>query len=268
MRPAETKSIARNIAVHDRIARKYETIHDEIFNDIEQKRLQAALKRARDLVQTGSDPLHALDLGCGSGNLTRHLLNLGMDVTSADVSSGFLDLVRSRYPAASALQMNGSDLSTVPNGSFDLVATYSVIHHIPDYLRAIREMARVCKLDGVVFIDHESNEEFWSGDETYLAFQKEALRINWRKYLSPINYVHRLRRVFDPKYANEGDIHVWPDDHIEWPKVREAMSEAGCEVVMEEDYLLYRGLYRREVYERYSDRCTDTKAIVFRKCAG
>ena len=39
----------------------------------------------------------------------------------------------------------------------------------------------------------------------------------------------------------------------------------GFEVAIEEDYRLYRKLYRREVYDRYAGRCTDTKLMVFRK---
>ena len=39
--------IARNIAVHDRIARKYERRHDEIFNPREQARLGAVLADAK-----------------------------------------------------------------------------------------------------------------------------------------------------------------------------------------------------------------------------
>lgn len=260
------RQIARNVAVHDRIARKYDALHGEIFNQIEQARLAATLAKAQDAVRTGSSPLRVLDFGCGSGNLTRHLLALGLDVTAADVSSGFLALVRSRYPQVDTLLMDGRDLSNVADEAFDLVATYSVLHHIPDYLAAVGELARVCRRGGVVMIDHEPNERFWAGDSLYDRFRREALRIDWRKYLTPMNYVHRLRRMLEPRYANEGDIHVWPDDHVDWAKINVLMGEAGFEVVLEEDYLLYRKLYRREVYDRYAGRCTDTKAMVFRKC--
>ena len=259
------RQIARNVAVHDRIARKYDRLHGEIFNEVEQARLAATLERARDCIATGANPPRALDLGCGSGNLTRHLLALGFAVTAADVSPGFLDLVRSRYPNVETLPMNGRDLSNVANDSFDLVATYSVLHHIPDYLAAVREMARVTMVGGVVVIDHEHNERFWSGDPLYSEFRARALRFDWRKYLDPMNYMHRLRRVFDPRHSNEGDIHVWPDDHIEWAKIRQVMTDAGFDIAFEDDYLLCWSLYRREVYERYAGRCSDTKAMAFRK---
>jgi hypothetical protein len=119
----------------------------------------------------------------------------------------------------------------------------------------------------VIVLDHEATEEYWKGDPVYAAFRKAALRFDWGKYLTPSNYLHRIRRIFDPRYSNEGDIHVWPDDHIEWSKIKDLLARLGFEVVLEEDYLLNRSLYRPEVYERYRGRCTDTKVMIFRKCA-
>ena len=43
--------------------------------------------------------------------------------------------------------------------------------------------------------------------------------------------IHRKsKRIFNPKYANEGDIHVWDDDHIEWDIIDKIMSEKGLKV--------------------------------------
>lgn len=83
--------VQRNIAIHNRVAKKYERIHGEIFNDVEQARLRSLLERAVGEVRSGREPLRALDMGCGSGNLTGHLLALGLEVTAADVAQGFLD---------------------------------------------------------------------------------------------------------------------------------------------------------------------------------
>ena len=270
MKGSDELAIARNVAAHDRIALRYEALHGEIFNDIEQARLRSAVERAAAAVRAGRDPISALDFGCGSGNLTGHLLDIGASVTAADVSSGFLELVRSRYPSdrLQTFRLNGRDLAGLPDAGFDLVATYSVLHHIPDYLGACAELARVCRQGGVVLIDHELSEEYWDGDPLYAEFQRSAPRFDWRKYLTPSNYLHRLRRVLEPRFSNEGDIHVWPDDHIEWARITEVMERHGLEVVLAETYLLYRALYRREVYDRFKDRCADTKLMIFRKLGG
>lgn len=266
----QAAGIARNIAVHDRIARKYDARHDEIFNDREQARLAALLAEAKAAIRTGHEPLRALDFGCGSGNLTAHLLKLGFAVTAADVSSSFLALVKGRFAghALAVHRLNGRDLSEIPDSSFDLLATYSVLHHVPDYLGAVEEMARVCADGGVLVIDHERNREYWENRAEYRLFQKEALIPDWRKFLRPSNYVHKIWRMFDPHHANEGDIHVWPDDHIEWEKITDRLAARGFEVLKDDDYLLYRGRYRVEAYDRFAASCTDTKAMVFRKCAG
>jgi ubiquinone/menaquinone biosynthesis C-methylase UbiE len=265
MDTVKQRQVARNVAIHDRIARRYEAIHGEIFNPVEQERLREALGTARDLVRTDEGTLKALDFGCGSGNLSRHLVDLGMDVTAADVSRGFLDLVASRYPQVTTHWLVAGNTAGLADASFDLVATYSVLHHIPDYLAAVAEMARVCKPGGVVVIDHEPCEAYWKPNPEYDAFRKAALSFDWRKYLTPSNYLHRLRRFFDPRHSNEGDIHVWPDDHIEWERVKAVMAGSGFEIAVEEDYLLYRSLYRRHVYERYAGRCADMKVMIFRK---
>jgi ubiquinone/menaquinone biosynthesis C-methylase UbiE len=269
MKTGADQALARNVAVHDRIARKYEARHDEIFNDLEQGRVAAILAKAIASVRSFDDALEALDFGCGSGNLTGHLLRLGAKVTAADVSRGFLQLVEERHRGwpVRTFVLNGEDLEGLPDESFDLIATYSVLHHIPDYLGAVSELARVCKVGGVIVIDHEQNEAFWRRDPVYSEFLRRALRFDWRKYLRPSNYVHRIWRLWDPRHANEGDIHVWPDDHIEWDRIKELLASAGFETVAEEDYLLFRGLYRREIFDQFADRCSDTKAMIFRKCA-
>jgi ubiquinone/menaquinone biosynthesis C-methylase UbiE len=261
------RQIEHNVAVHNRVARRYEVIHGEIFNEIEQARLRRALAQGRGEIRTGAAPFKALDFGCGSGNLSRILLDLDMEVVAADVSQGFLDLVRSRSPDArlTTSLLNGRDLSGLASDSFDLVAAYSVLHHIPDYLGAVAEMARVCRPGGVMIIDHELTDEYWGRDPVYRAFLKEGLRFDWRKYLRPSNYLHRIRRIRNPRYANEGDIHIWPDDHIEWAKLKATASAGGMDVVHEEDYLLFRKLYRRDVYNRFVGRCTDTKLLILRK---
>ena len=259
--------ISRNITIHDQIAHKYDALHGEIFNDIEQSRLFAALTCARDAVRSNSCPIRALDFGCGSGNLTRHLLDLGLAVTAADVSQGFLDLVQSQYHSdfLTTLRLNGSNLDEVPDGSFDLIAVYSVLHHIPDYFSAIQELARVCKRGGVIIIDHEATEEFWHANPVYTKFRSAALRFDWRKYTKFSNYLHKARRLFNPRHTNEGDIHVWADDHIEWTRIKNFLANCGFQVVLDEDYLLYHNLYQRQVYDRYLGHCTDTKVMIFRK---
>ena len=258
-------SISKNISIHNRIAKIYDSRHAEIFNDVEQSRLRESLLASKAQIRTETAKKNALDFGCGSGNLTRHLLALDFQVTAADVSVDFLRIVDRQFSNIITLLMNGSDLYGIPDEHFDFIAVYSVLHHIPDYLKAIAELARVCKPGGVIFLDHERTEEFWKGDLIYKEFLDYGRRRDWRKYLKLSNYVHKIRRFFNPRHANEGDIHVWPDDHIEWGRIVELLLSKNCKLVLKQHYLLYQPIYRMEVYDQYKDLCSDTCLMVFRK---
>lgn len=254
-------------------AAAYEHAHCEIFNSIEQQRLYNALREAVAAVQTGSEPLAALDYGCGSGNLTRHLIELGVYTTSADVSDDFIRAVESKFSQTGlsrTLKLNGTDLSNVPDSHFDLVAAYSVLHHVEDYLFIVEEMCRVLKPGGVVYIDHEVTETYYQRPPVYAEFLKKARpRVDFRRLCSLVlnvrGYIHILRRLANPRYKREGDIHVWPDDHIEWDKIERTLVSHGFEIVFRHDYLLYKEIYDLRVYNEFRDRCSDERVLIARK---
>jgi SAM-dependent methyltransferase len=270
----EQRLIESSIRRYGRAHRRYDAAHPEIFNPVEQARLRGALERATDT----APGTRALDFGCGSGNLTRHLLELGMEVTAADVSPEFLHAVERRFGGAvRTLRLNGRDLAGVADGAFDLVAAYSVLHHIPDYLGAVRELSRVARPGGVVYIDHEANDGFWAPDGCAHHLREEwrrrrlerrgfwnPERRRWQRYLLPSKYLLAVRLLFDPGYlfGREGDIHVWAEDRIEWHRVIETLQQGGCTVAWREDYLNYDPAYPDDLYEEYRDRgCTDMTAL-------
>jgi len=260
-----------NIKTHDKIAKRYALNHGEIYNEIEQRRLRQELQDAIFAINTNSNRKIALDFGSGAGNLTSHLSELGCDVIAGDVSQGFLDLIASKSykTIVQTIKLNGIDISNVSDQSVDMVATYSVLHHIPDYLSILKEFMRVLKPGGVVFIDHEPSEGFWTGDPVYSSFQKEIKYIvkqNISKYFVFTNYFDWLiRRFINPKYHREGDIHVFEDDHIEWIKIVDELNRLGGSVIQEKDYLLYNKKYNIDIYNKYANRTSDYHLLVVRK---
>lgn len=267
----KTSSLEHNIKVHNKIAKKYEAIHGEIYNGVEQERLACSLKKAISFVATGSTEIIALDFGCGAGNLTRQLTDLGVSVIACDISKGFLDLVSSRLykkPVVTKL-INGIDLSGIDDSSVDMVVMYSVLHHVPDYLSLMKEFMRVLKKGGVLYIDHEASSSFWDTNEDYKKFLseiKKTSKTDIAKYFMVTNYIDRLIRVFgDSKYQREGDIHVFLDDHIEWGFIREKVIENKGEIIYENDYLLYRKMYNKKTFDHWKDFINDTHCFIARK---
>ena len=285
----EAALVERSIRKYRRSHRRYDRRHPEIFNPVEQARLHEALGEALADVRSEASPPRVLDLGCGTGNVTRHLLEHGARVLAADVSAEFLATIERRYAGTGrveTIRLNGTDLGGIEDGSVDMVCAYSVLHHIPDYLGGVSEACRVLAPGGIAFLDHEANESFWDKSSCFwelLRAQAEA-RVDrqnrwngrrwwhpdekrWQRYLMPSKYVLKARQMVNPAYPwdVEGDIHVWDHDHIEWDRVEERLVAGGCEVLRRVDYLNYSSEYDDAVWDRFKDTCTNMRLVVARR---
>ena len=281
--------VERSITKYRRSSRRYDRSHPEIFNPVEQARLHGELERALAEIRSGGSPPRALDLGCGTGNITRHLLELGAQVLAADVSPAFLSMVGRRHAGTGRVetfQLNGQDLSGIADASVDLVCAYSVLHHIPDYLGAVDEIARVLRPGGIAYLDHEVNDTFWDKQSCFWEMLRAAEEVRiarqnrwngrnwwnpqarrWQRFLQPSKYVLRVRQRINPAYPwdVEGDIHVWEHDHIEWDRVEARLLAGGCALVRRHDYLNYSSAYPDEVWARFEDACTNMRLVVARR---
>ena len=261
MKKNEKHHVNRNRKIHDKIAVSYSKNHDEIFNEREQLRIQSEIKYCRGLLNRDAI---ALDFGCGNGNLTRHLRAENFNVVAADVSQSFLDLVSDQFGVSTKLLSGKSDLD-FDDATFDLICVYSVLHHLPDYLKVISEFARILKPGGILYIDHEPSPDYWLKHIDYIKNLKSISKINFKKYFKIGNYYHKIMSLFINKYSNEGDIHVWPDQHIEWSKIDSLLSNEGLSVLKVEDYLLFKKSYDIGGYERLKNKYKDVRSTIYIK---
>ena len=274
MPPTPQQQIRLNIRAHDAIAEQYERVHREIFNEEEQVRLASALRRVLGHVEGRAAPLRALDVGCGSGNVTSRLLSAGCLVTAADVSTKFLSLCERKFASTGRLttvRLGGDGLQELPDGQFEVVTAYSVMHHVPDYVGLVDEMTRVLAPGGVIYIDHESSERVYQANPVYEEFSGRAgkRRSRLKRLLTRTrrvrSLVHFLRTLVRPNFHTEGDIHVWPDDHVEFAAIRGVLESRRCEILEDQEYLLYPDGLDRAVYDAYATRCVDMRLLVARK---
>jgi ubiquinone/menaquinone biosynthesis C-methylase UbiE len=75
-----------------------------------------------------------LELGCGTGAMTRELVSLGADVTAYDLSEAMLARARRRAPRATFVR--GDILSVTETESFDRVLLCFVLHEMDEETRA------------------------------------------------------------------------------------------------------------------------------------
>jgi len=161
-----------NISVHQLEAQYYELLHPEVYTKQEQKRIAAKLQMIDKLLTNNQKS--ALDVGAGTGNLTGKLLQMGYTVTAVDISAEMCAILQRRYHAY--LQSNKLTIACSPieelafeASKFDLITCYSVLHHLPDYVDALRCLSVFLKKGGVIYIDHEASPFYWKTEPSSLA---------------------------------------------------------------------------------------------------
>ncbi|TIC85094.1 class I SAM-dependent methyltransferase [Nocardioides sp. GY 10113] len=95
---------------------------------------------------TGDQPLTVLELGAGTGKLTRHLVDLGHDVHATDPDPAMLDRL-ARSVRVTRLSQTAAEEIPAPDAAFDLVVVGQAYHWF-DKERALPEIARVLKRGG------------------------------------------------------------------------------------------------------------------------
>jgi SAM-dependent methyltransferase len=93
----------------------------------------------------------ALDVGCGPGALTSHLVDLlGADAVSAiDPSAPFVAATRDRLPGVDVREGVAEELPYA-DASYDVALAQLVVHFMKDPVRGLREMSRVVRPGGIV----------------------------------------------------------------------------------------------------------------------
>ncbi len=110
-----------------------------------------------------------LDLACGTGNLTRQLVNQNLELTGLDASAEMLQVAAERLPDVEWVQ---GDLRTFELGrTFDLITcvfdSLNNLTHDGDLLRALRRTRAHLNPGGLLAFDVNTRlgvRELWEGD--------------------------------------------------------------------------------------------------------
>jgi ubiquinone/menaquinone biosynthesis C-methylase UbiE len=140
----------------DAVAGAYdETIPEHIMSRLTRRRVSLAT----ELTPHGG---RVLDVGCGTGRFLLELPGDRYERIGVDVSSAMLDV-----PRRGGIEVHHASGGELPfsSGSFDLVTTFAVLHHLidPELVRAtLREMARVVRPGGAIIVwDSNPLNPYW-----------------------------------------------------------------------------------------------------------
>ena len=180
-----------NISVHQLEAQYYELLHPEVYTKQEQKRITATLQIVDKL--PANNQKNALDVGAGTGNLTGKLLLMGYRVIAVDISAEMCAILQKKYEAY--MKINKLDIVCLPieelnfeAGQFDLITCYSVLHHLPDYVNALRCLSVFLKKGGVIYVDHEASPFYWKNEPSSLANMVKSIYFHSNPILNSLYF--------------------------------------------------------------------------------
>jgi 2-polyprenyl-3-methyl-5-hydroxy-6-metoxy-1,4-benzoquinol methylase len=93
-----------------------------------------------------------LDVGCGEGAVTSFLHDKGLDIMGCDISKRAIKIARQKHPQITFLIKDFNTETNFMNESFDGIILFEVIEHIYDTNNLFKELNRITKIGGRLFI--------------------------------------------------------------------------------------------------------------------
>jgi len=128
-----------------------------------------------------------LDVACGPGYIAEAFAGQAREVIGVDLTAAMVAIAEARTKERGVLNVSFriGDVQQLPfaHGEFDVVVSRLALHHMPDPVRVVREMARMCRVQGTVLVEDIFGSEYP---------ERNAYQDRWEKLRDP-SHVHTLQ---------------------------------------------------------------------------
>lgn len=130
--------------------------------------------RMLDLKETET----VLDLACGQGFFTKHLLTQSSHVVASDLSPSLVEIAAKKNPKAIVHVADAAKLTFAKNASFDAVICMLALQNMQDITKVFAEVARVLKPNGrfIFVLNHPTfripKRSSWGFDGTETQYRR------------------------------------------------------------------------------------------------
>jgi len=162
--------------------------------------------------------LRVLEVACGRGGFVRELTRGGAHVVGCDFSGSALRIAQKKLQGlaggsvSSALVQGDAQNLAFADGSFDLIISCETIEHVPDPWSALREMFRVARHGGRLFLTTPNYFNFMGLYDLYARFlhpaRKDDQPFDRRQWIPQIR-AYILRAGWSILYT-DGTVHQFP----------------------------------------------------------
>ncbi len=140
--------------------RKFYDLVGDSYEQIDGRRspaMEAWVRKNLNHLREQSTGGYLLDLGTGSGLVTRCAEGLFSRRVGIDLSPGILGFNRQNFDLAVA-----GDVDILPfrDHSFDVVTSFALLHHLFSFEGLVAEVARILRPGGIFYSDHDLDAAF------------------------------------------------------------------------------------------------------------
>ncbi len=168
------------------------------------------------------DAMAVLEIGCGTGSLwlgCENLVSGCRRLVLSNLSEGMLETAKKNLGERNNIEYRKADIQDLPfmNDAFDVVIANSMLYHVPDLDKGLREVRRVLKKGGVFYCATYGENNFTDRLAEWFRLGGEAFKPNHNFTMQ--NGKEILGRSFETVSAEfyEDSLHVTEaDDLVEY----------------------------------------------------
>jgi len=183
-------------------AQNYDGRHPEVYKQLPHF-WQEMIKTTREQKKS-TTKWHVLDFGCGTGFAAQQLIrNLPhgsiAELTCYDPAPEMIEQCRSRIVPFFPKARFCCNLKEILDGieQYNLLATNSVLHHLPDFINTINSLLPILSSDAVWLSGHTASRRFYKNIECVRMYNEFLQERKLKKFFSPANYLCRLKHTLN-----------------------------------------------------------------------
>lgn len=150
-------------------------VYDRQYHEEQEAKIKTALTemhfRKTDII---------IDLGCGTGQLLPHIINLVKLVICVDVSRNIIAQAKTRAQHSKHVALLRADADYLPfQPKFDVAFAITLLQNMPSPFQTLNEMKRVTKEDANLIVT--GLKKSFSEEQFAQLLRQAGLEINWLK---------------------------------------------------------------------------------------